>query len=176
MTLAESNQQEVAAMLTLSLCGVSDLDSQLLADQLRVANGSLKLLANVPSLVFANSYAEIASARLAVWYIAELLADHGDDVKVQEIDHNDGSSDVEFQCVVAADKIDSLASKLWWMAPAFDQEDEDNDMHQFDFGCEIEGWLEDRDQTLDRFPALREAYEQDAQAADEQLGRDKLDD
>lgn len=162
-------------MLTLSLLGIGDLDETEFASRLRAENWALRLVVIIPDLYSGGSYAEIAHARLAMWYIAELLADHGSDVRVSDIENDDGSADVEYLARITPGAEYLLAAKLSWLAPTFDADFEDGGTSLFDFGCEITGWVEERSNAQARFPDLKAAYEDDAEAAREQEMRDESD-
>jgi hypothetical protein len=149
-------------MLILALRGVDELDEHELAEQLRAAGGHLRLVVVVRCLNSAIGRNAIAAARLAVWYIAEMVALHGQDVDVREAEDDDeGDTEVVFDVKVT--DIPGLVPKICWMAPAFDPETEDDGTAWFDFGCEIEGWLEDRGNASTLFPKLKADYEADAE-------------
>jgi len=151
-------------MLVLALRGIDDIDESELLEKLSQAGGQLRLLVRVPNLASSPSRWAIAQARLAVWYIAEMLEQYGRDVEVDESDDDeDGDVEVAFEAVIT--DVRGLVPKLCWLAPAFDPETEDDGTAMFDLTCEMEGWLEERGNAPARFPKLQKDYEADAAAA-----------
>lgn len=150
-------------MLVLSLCGVDDLTECDLLRRLSDAGGRLRLLVYVPGLYASSSRNEIVLARLAVWFMAELLAVHGAGVNVEEADDGEGNGEVTYDVLVK--DAASLVPKLLWLGPAFDPEASDDGTAGFDFACEARGWLKERGGMVSNFPDLQEAYEIDAEAA-----------
>jgi hypothetical protein len=152
-------------VLNLSFSANSDFEESIVLRTLQENNYNLRVMINIACMYSGYAARDVAEARLAVWYIAEMFADHGEVTSVMETELADGSGDVEFLVQVRADMAIALIEKLAWLAPVFDLEVDGDGINAFDFGCEIIGWAEEQVEKPSRFPALRDAYESDLAVA-----------
>lgn len=143
-------------MLTLILDSLGEIDESQLARTLADADGQLRLIIRIPHLYHGPSAANVAHAALLVWYIAELLADHGTNPSITEAEDDAGEGLIRFDMDV--DSCAQLTSQLASLAAALDPETFDDGTAYFELGAAATDWYEERGHASNRFPELKEAY------------------
>ena len=143
-------------------------------DQLResIERGGpdIELNMTVPCL-WRGDLGDIAQARLAAWFIGELVAECGTELRFNDVERIDGDGD--FQISMEVTNSAALATKLVQLSSAFDPDVDDG---WFDFVMEVEGWWDDGGPAVCRCPQLRDNFELDEEAFQENRSDSEDDD
>jgi hypothetical protein len=153
------------ARADLDLAMLVDQDAEFIHRTIRDSADQVAITFSLQDTYYSTSKHEVARSALKAWYVGERIAEFCRSVRVGE---NEGSSgEGLFLFLAHVSDGHGLAAFLADLAPAFDP---DNLEASAEFGAEAEGWLEERGNTVSRFPELEQNYRIDAEQAAECSG------